>query len=43
MFHDLTLKEKDVTDEIFELSTVQCKMFLFHTLGHNKGSDISTF
>lgn len=32
MFHDLTLKEKDITDEMFELHAVQHKMFLSHTL-----------
>lgn len=43
MFHDLTLKEMDITSEMFELGTIQHKVFLFHTLGHNRGSDISFF
>ena len=43
MFHDLTLKEKDITGEMFELGTIQHKVFLFHTLGRNRGSGISFF
>lgn len=36
MFHDLTLKEKDITDEMFELDTVQHKVFLFPTSEHQR-------
>jgi len=45
MFHDLTLKEKNITDEMLELGTAQHKehKILFHTLGNYRVSDISIF
>lgn len=43
MFHDITLKKKDITDEMFKLCAVQDKLFLFHTLRHQKSSDILIF
>lgn len=43
MFHDLTLKEKDITGEMLELGTVQHKVLLFHTLEHSRGSDTAMF
>lgn len=43
MFHELTLEVKDTADEVFEPSTVRHKVCLFHTLGHNRNSNISIF
>lgn len=43
MFHDLTLKENNITNEMFELCAAQHKLFLFHTSCHKKSSDILIF